>query len=205
MLIDISQEVFTCRVYPGDAAPEKKTVRSMARGDLYNLTEFSMCAHNGTHADAPAHFIADGRTVGQLDLAVFVGPCCVARHEGPMSRADAEAVMDEAAACGADKRILIAGDALVTEEAAEVFARRGVWLVGVESQSVGPVDAPMKVHLILLGRNVALLEGLVLEGVRPGRYFLSAAPLKLGDCEGAPCRAYLMTEPYDQLSEGDHR
>ena len=194
MLIDISQEVFTCRVYPGDAAPEKKTVCSMDWGDLYNLTEFSMCAHNGTHTDAPAHFIAEGRTVEQMDLAVFVGPCYAARCRGPLRRADAEAVMDKAAACGADQRILVAGDAVVTEEAAEVFARRGVRLLGVESQSVGPMDAPMQVHLLLLGQNVALLEGLVLEGVAEGRYFLSAAPLKLGGCEGAPCRAYLMTE-----------
>lgn len=194
MLIDISQEVFTCRVYPGDAAPEKKTVYSMARGDLYNLTEFSMCAHNGTHTDAPAHFIADGKTVEQMDLEVFVGPCYAARCRGPLRRDEAEAVMDKAEACGADQRILVAGDTVVTEEAAEVFARRGVRLLGVESQSVGPMDAPMQVHLLLLGQNVALLEGLVLEGVAEGRYFLSAAPLKLGGCEGAPCRAYLMTE-----------
>ena len=193
MLIDISQEVFTCRVYPGDAAPEKKTVYSMARGDLYDLTEFSMCAHNGTHADAPRHFLPEGKTIDRLDLEVFVGPCWVARHEGPVSGADAGAILDNASAHGAAERILIAGDAAVTEEAAEAFARSGVRLVGNESQSVGPSDAPMKVHLILLRREIALLEGLVLDGVKEGKYILSAAPLKLGGCEGAPCRAYLMT------------
>ena len=193
MLIDISQEVFGCRVYPGDASPEKKTVFSMERGEAYNLTEFSMCAHNGTHADAPRHFLPDGKTVDQMDLSVFVGPCWVARHRGPVSGADAAAMADNALAFGAAERILIAGDATVTEEAAEVFAGRGVRLVGNESQSVGPVEAPMKVHLILLRRDIALLEGLALGGVEEGAYFLSAAPLKLGGCEGAPCRAYLMT------------
>ncbi len=74
------------------------------------------------------------------------------------------------------------------------FENKLVRLVGVESQSVGPVDAPMKVHLILLRREIALLEGLVLEGVAEGRYFLSAVPLKLGGCDGAPCRAFLMSD-----------
>ena len=50
----------------------------------------------------------------------------------------------------------------------------------------------MQVHLILLGKEVALLEGIVLTGVPEGRYFLSAAPLNLGGTEGAPCRAYLI-------------
>jgi arylformamidase len=51
----------------------------------------------------------------------------------------------------------------------------------------------MKVHLILLGRECVLLEGVVLDGVEEGRYFLSAAPLNLDGCEGAPCRAYLIS------------
>ena len=54
---DISQEVFSCVVWPGDPAPIKQTLNSMDRGDLYNLTAFFMCAHNGTHIDAPSHFI----------------------------------------------------------------------------------------------------------------------------------------------------
>ncbi len=60
---DISQEIFNCQIYPGDPIPEKKTLCSMENGDLYNLTAFSMCAHNGTHIDAPFHFIKDGKTV----------------------------------------------------------------------------------------------------------------------------------------------
>ncbi|MBE6656026.1 MAG: hypothetical protein E7609_04025 [Ruminococcaceae bacterium] len=41
-LYDISQEVFSCRVYPGDPLPQKETLSSMEKGDLYNLTAFSM-------------------------------------------------------------------------------------------------------------------------------------------------------------------
>ena len=41
-IIDISQEVFSCAVYPGDPAPEKKTLLSTGVGDVCNLTAFSM-------------------------------------------------------------------------------------------------------------------------------------------------------------------
>ena len=70
--------------------------------------------------------------------------------------------------------------------------RYGVELVGVESQTVGPEDAPMAVHLELLGREVVLLEGIRLHEVPEGEYLLFAAPLLLGGADGAPCRAVLI-------------
>ena len=188
-IYDISQEVFSCAVYPGDPVPEKQTLYATAAGDLYNLTGLSMCAHNGTHVDAPFHFIHRGKTVDQMDLRVFVGNCYVARHRGAVTAADAEEILRKSA--GAE-RILIAGDITVTEAAAKVFASSEIKLIGNEGQTVGPADAPMQVHLILLGRGIALLEGIVLEGVPEGHCFLSAAPLKLGGADGAPCRAYLI-------------
>ena len=188
-IIDISQEVFSCAVYPGDPTPEKQVLYSTGEDDLYNLTSFAMCAHNGTHVDAPFHFLHNGKTVDQLDLSHFVGDCFVARHAGDVSAADAEGILTNA---GGAERILIAGKATVTAEAAQVFAAGGIKLLGNEGQTVGPEDAPMQVHLILLRREIALLEGIVLDKVPEGRYFLSAAPLNLGGADGAPCRAYLI-------------
>ena len=188
-IYDISQEVFNCAVYPGDPQPEKQTLYSTETGDLYNLTSFAMCAHNGTHVDAPFHFLHNGKTIDQMDLSHFVGDCFVARHEGDMTAAGAEEILKKA---NGAERILIAGKATVTAEAAEVFAAGGIKLLGNEGQTVGPEDAPMQVHLILLSRGIALLEGIVLQGIPEGRYFLSAAPLNLGGADGAPCRAYLI-------------
>ena len=188
-IYDISQEVFSCCVFPGDPKPEKKTMASMAEGSLYNLTALSLRAHNGTHVDAPFHFVQDGKAVDQLDLSVFVGDCYVARQEGNMTAADAEALLRKAAGI---RRILIAGPATVTAEAASVFAAANILLLGNESQTVGPENAPMQVHQILLKQGIALLEGVVLQGVPEGRYFLSAAPLNLAGADGAPCRAYLI-------------
>ena len=190
-IYDISQEIFSCEVYPGDPKPEKQTLCSTAAGELYNLTAFSMCAHNGTHIDAPFHFLSDGKTVDRIPLEAFVGECFVARHEGDLTADDAEAICSRS---GGAQRILIAGKATVTAEAARVFAEKPLLLLGNEGQTVGPEEAPMEVHLILLGRGIALLEGIVLTDVPEGRYFLSAAPLNLAGADGAPCRAYLIGE-----------
>ena len=193
MIHDITQPLFSCAVYPGDPAPKREVLADMDKGDIINLTAFSMCSHNGTHIDAPAHFIKDGKTVGEIDPSVFVGDCYVARHEGEVSEADATHIRTRALAVGSAERILIAGKAVVTEAAARVFADAKVRLLGNEGQTVGPEDAPMQVHLILLGAETVLLEGVVLEGIPEGKYFLFALPLNLGDCEGAPCRAVLLS------------
>ena len=188
-IYDISQEVFSCKVYPGDPEPERQALCATAKGDLYNLTAFSMCAHNGTHIDAPFHFLSDGKTVEQMDLNTFVGECYVSYHCGNVTGADAKDILQKAAGI---PRILIAGAATVTAAAAEVFAGSGICLLGNESQSVGPEDAPMQVHKILLEKEIALLEGVVLTDIPEGQYFLSAAPLCLAGADGAPCRAYLI-------------
>ena len=116
-IYDISQEVFSCAVYSGDPKPKKQTLYSTGAGDLYNLTSFAMCAHNGTHIDAPFHFLHNGKTVDQMDLSIFVGECYVTQREGDVTATDAEEILNKAA--GAE-RILIAGKATVTAEAAEV-------------------------------------------------------------------------------------
>ena len=192
MIIDISQEVFSCKVFPGDPAPVSQRVLSIEKGDICNLTSFSMCAHNGTHVDAPFHFMPDGNTIEKVALDAFVGDCYVAYHEGNVTENDAANILEKAKSAGACERILIAGKATVTAEAAQVFARSKVKLIGNESQTVGPEDAPMEVHKILLGADVVLLEGIVLRDVADGKYFLNAAPLNLAGCDGAPCRAVLV-------------
>ena len=191
---DISQEVFGCQVYPGDPAPEKQILNSMEEGDSYNLSAFSMCAHNGTHIDAPFHFIRDGKTVDSIDLDAFVGMAYVAEHQGIVSGDDAAQILKKAKEQDpeAAKRILIKGNAEVSPEAAKVFASSDILLLGNESQTVGPEDAPMEVHLILLGAGVILLEGVRLKDVSEGVYLLNAAPLNLSGADGSPCRAVLI-------------
>ena len=193
-IYDISQEIFGCKVFPGDPTPKKVIINSMKNGDLYNLTEFSMCAHNGTHVDAPFHFFKDGKAIDSIGLESFVGMAYVTEHSGVVSADDASRIIKKAQGQSAEasKRILIKGDAEVSVEAAKIFAKSNILLLGNESQTVGPENAPMEVHQILLSVGTVLLEGIRLTSVPDGVYFLNAAPLNLGNADGAPCRAVLI-------------
>lgn len=193
-IYDISQEVFSCKVFPGDPAPKKETLLKIAEGEKCNLTAFSMCAHNGTHVDAPYHFCQEGSTLSEVPLEKFIGMAYVAEYEGELSADDAIAILEKAreADTRSVSRILVKGNAVVTLQAAEVFAEAGILLFGNESQTVGPEDAPMQVHLTMLGAEIVLLEGIRLGEIDEGVYFLNAAPIHLGGADGAPCRAVLI-------------
>ncbi|MFP3152897.1 cyclase family protein [Lachnospiraceae bacterium ZAX-1] len=176
-IIDITQPLFSCSVYPGDPAPGFERVKTVAH-DGYNLTNLTMCVHNGTHIDAPRHFIADGAGVGDLPLAVFCGKCVVKEWDGSVPKN-----------C---ERLLIKGDHVLTASDAKKIISAGIKLIGVESQSIGSAQTSPTLHLLLLGAGIILLEGLVLSHVLAGEYTLFAFPLNLGeDCDGSPVRAVL--------------
>lgn len=186
-IYDITQELFSGKVFPGDPSPTYDRVLKIAKGDVVNLTNVIMGAHNATHMDAPFHFYDEGKTIEQLDLSKCIGPCTVVDFPDETSEEELVKILDHC-----QKRVIIKGEAVVTLERAKLFNQYELLLIGVQGQSVGPSDGPVDVHLELLGKEVVLLEGLVLDEIEPGDYFLSAAPLKLGGSDGAPCRATLL-------------
>lgn len=195
-IYDISQEVFSCNVFPGDPSPKREIRMGIANGDVCNLTAFQMCAHNGTHVDAPYHFIENGNRIDEIPLHKLVGPAFVADFEGTLSAQDAIDILERAGKAHsiAAKKILLKGKTTVSLEAAKIFADTGIDLIGNESQTVGPEDAPKAVHMVLLGAEVVLLEGIRLQNIPEGVYLLNAAPINLGGSDGAPCRALLIEQ-----------
>lgn len=195
---DITQELFTSNVYPGDKAPAYRRISDMADGKVCNITELEMNAHNGTHIDAPRHFIRDGITIDEIPLDTLIGECEVVTFDHPVEREDLEKLNPEERGV---KRLLCRGKCWLTMSAAKYLTEEsaglpnhGVLLVGVETQSIAPEEAPMAVHVELLSHGLIALEGLVLDDVPDGTYTLFAAPLKLGGSDGAPCRAVLMAK-----------
>lgn len=185
---DITRELFSTPVYPGDPVPEKELIRSIDRGDRSNLTYLKMCVHNSTHMDAPKHFVNDGKTIGEITMEQVMGECAVIACEEELTAEDARRKLEGAGT----KKVLLKGMTYFGEETARVFAEAGIELIGVERQTVGYDGETAGVHRILLGSGMVILEGLDLSEVKEGTYFLSAAPLKLAGCEGSPCRPVLI-------------
>ena len=158
-IYDISQPLFECTVFPGDPLPKKEVLMLVSEGAVCNLSAFSMCAHNGTHVDAPYHFYENGKTLKEMPLDTWIGKAYVAAHNGDVSAEDAGKILESARSISNEcaERILIKGKAVVTNEAAEIFAEANIKLIGNESQTVGPKNAPRQVHLTLLGRNIGAI------------------------------------------------
>lgn len=191
-IYDISQEILSCAVYDGDPKPTYTRIKSTKNQDLYNLSAISMCAHNGTHIDAPLHFLDNCDSVDMLPLSHFVGECYVAECDKYIGHNEAMDIYARATAAGANERILIKSENYITDEGAFAFAKCKLKLLGCETQSIGPYDAPMAAHIALLSQNTVLLEGVVLDDIPEGKYILSAAPLNIAGFEGSPCRAILI-------------
>ena len=186
-IYDISQELFSSRVFPGDNPATFERVSEISKGDMCTITALNLSVHNGTHVDAPCHFIENGKTIDQVELSKFVGDAKVVTVSGLLTASDVDGLMVDQ-----PKKILLKGEMDLSTEAATAFVRHGVELIGVESQSIGPIATPKPVHMILLGAEIVALEGLNLQEVPDGTYFLNAAPLNLAGADGAPCRAILI-------------
>jgi arylformamidase len=146
-----------------------------------------MCVHNGTHIDAPNHFISNGKAVHELDLTRFYGECTVVEFSGMITPDDIAPILKKC-----HKRLLIKGDCVLSDSAALTIADSHVCLIGMENQSVGSIENPMDSHIALLEKEIVLLEGLDLSDVVVGEYILSAFPLKMQGADGSPVRAVLI-------------
>lgn len=191
-IFDISKDILTAEVYPGDPEPRLKKVADIEKGAEYNLSEISMCLHNGTHIDAPLHFFSDGSDISSVDPTAFVGPCVVVEvPEGIITGDIVERYFPRNT-----KRILIKsnGKAFLHETAATILSVLGCYLVGTDAQTIETAESGGRTHRALLTDNIAILEGLDLKNVQEGDYFLAAPPLKIGGAEAAPCRALLISD-----------
>ncbi len=186
-LIDISREMFTAPVYPGDPTPELEPICRLELGDVCNTSVYHGCVHNGTHMDAPLHFLPETLDIAEIPLEVCCGECSVIEWEGPLLGAQAENLVKFS-----HPRVLFKGHIEITPSAAFVLSDSGLLLVGVEPQSVAGHADTVAVHRQLLQSGMVLLEGINLTDVKPGSYFLFAPPIKLGDSDGAPVRAVLV-------------
>jgi arylformamidase len=81
----------------------------------------------------------------------------------------------------------------LTADAAHWVADHDIVLVGIDYLSIQLFHDPPDTHVILLGKEVVILETLDLRGVAPGPYELLCLPISARGVEGIPARALLKT------------
>ncbi len=194
-----------CRQWPGDRPFEHAFTSRIADGSDYNSSILACSAHVGTHVDAPYHVLPIGATVDKLDPSIFVGPALVVDIQTPghISAKHLEEKIQKW-----PQRLLLRtrnsapGGALshggfdptycaLEPDAANLIARRGLQLLGIDYNSVEPYEKGSDVHKAILGAGIVTLEGLDLRDIQPGEYSLVAVPLRLRDFDASPVRALL--------------
>jgi len=177
--------------------------RRTSRGDPSNSSAVTMSLHSGTHMDAPFHFVPDGTTIDKLPLDLFIGPALVhpvetdryikAEHVVGLELSGITRVLFKTRNSEFLKRGSYDPDFVAfSVEAAEALVAKGVKLVGLDYLSVAHAgDEQGTVHRAFLDHGVALLEGIDLSAVDPGRYELICFPIRIRGADGAPCRAVL--------------
>ena len=166
------------------------------------MSEITLSPHVGAHADAPLHYDPQGATIGDLDLAPFLGRCRVihAIARGPLI----EWPHIAHAVDNLPPRVLVRtyhrapvdrwDDALAAYAPATIerLAALGVKLIGIDTASIDPADSKtLDSHQVIRRHGLRVLENLVLDEVPEGDYELIALPLKLVSADASPVRAVL--------------
>lgn len=193
-------------VWPGDQPFDPKWSARIEQGSSVNVGAVTMSLHTGTHADAPLHVASGGRSIEQLSLEAFIGPAVVVEALGtgelPAS------VVDEVDFARTPRVLLKTRReaphaawsdefAFLSVELTRKLASAGAVLVGLDTPSVDhPRSRSLDAHHALFEAGIANLENLRLDHVRPGEYFLLAAPVLLEGMDAGPVRS-LLIEPSD--------
>jgi len=195
--------------WPGDPVPSMTVLKYQGEGYRYNVTRLDSVVHFGTHLDAPVHFIDGGKGVHELDINVLVGPCMVAEIPEvtditPDHLAALKLPPDtirlllktkNSALWNRPEHEFHTDYAALTTDAARWAVDHGIRLIGIDYLSIQLfADADCTTHLVLLGAEVIIVEGLDLRAVVPGAYRLTCFPMKLVAADGAPVRAILTRE-----------
>ena len=206
-IIDVSRPIFTgMAIYPRNPPVEITPARSIARGDSSNVSALALGSHTGTHVDAPLHMAEGAPGVDEISLDAFIGPSIVARVPDDDRAIGARHVDALDLERGARVLFRTRNSARFAEtgafeedftylapEGAAALVARGVALVGVDALSVEQYHAGHhRAHDTLLQNGVAIIEGLDLHRVEPGRYELLCLPLRIRHGDGAPARVVLM-------------
>lgn len=173
---------------PGGGDPfEAETIMSIEQGHAAAVHRFSQSTHVGTHMDAAAHYIKDGRTIDQIELDVLVGPAKVIdlrEYAGELINADVLGAEADHAEEG-DRLLLVTGDVdthfhraenptikTLFEEAACFSVDGAEWLVdrgvrmaandfvteSIDISKGKPFNPDRPVHNALCGADIAIPE-----------------------------------------------
>ena len=172
--------------------------------DNVRETMLHLGSHTGTHVDAPAHFLENGKSIDQIPLDMFIGSCTVLDLTNVEERIvledlEQETIEKDSIVLFKTRNSFLSPEAAfnasfiyLTLSGAQYLVKKRVKAVGVDYLGIERSQPNHETHTELLRNNVGIIEGLRLQGVEPGNYTLWCLPLNVVGIEAAPARAVLV-------------
>ncbi|MCI0574552.1 MAG: cyclase family protein [Myxococcaceae bacterium] len=192
-------------VFPGDTHFAREVALHFDAGDNLVLSSICSTLHVGAHVDAPLHYHPDGESIDTRPLDLYYGDCQVLSVQLPRGERIRPQHLGEKDILA--PRVLLRTGSFpnpekwngdfnaLSSELVEHLSDRGVLLVGLDTPSVDPAeDKVLESHNAVYRRNMALLEGIMLDAVPDGLYTLIALPLRLVGADASPVRAVLLKQ-----------
>ncbi|MDO8554608.1 MAG: cyclase family protein [Candidatus Micrarchaeota archaeon] len=188
-------------VFPGAPNPKISNLLTIEKNGFNELI-LSFPSHTGTHIDAPFHCIKNGKKLSDFDISYFVGNAivfdCKNQKEILLSDSELSIIKEDDFVffnTGYSDNYLKPGYfseyPVISEKTADALVAKKVRVVGLDSPS--PDKEPFKIHNILLGKNIPIIENLFnLSKVTINRFKCIISPLNIKNGDGAPCRVIAM-------------
>jgi kynurenine formamidase len=214
ILIDLTHRVENgIPVYPGDLGVRltADSIHGTASDGcpMAHVGRVNMGLHNGTHMDAPFHFLPHGFTIEKTPLERCVGKAVLVHlpHLAPRQEICPGHLASREQELKTSRKLVLRTDwskrwreanyftahPFVGTEAARWLLERGVNLIALDFPSVD--HPPYETHLIWLEAGATLVENLTnLDQISSSSFTLIALPLPIVGMDGSPVRAVAMVD-----------
>ncbi|NLB79005.1 MAG: cyclase family protein [Clostridiaceae bacterium] len=207
-IYDISMEIsYEMPVYKGRAEkrPIFKVDSDFKSGSSYE-TRLDMNLHTGTHLDAPLHMIEGEKNLDSFNLDKVITKCRVIDLTDAVEKISKVHLETKKIQTGdfillktqnSTENILEKDFIYLDETGAEYLRDKKIKGVGIDALGIERAQPGHETHKILFNAGIVIIEGLKLDEVDEGEYFLFAAPVKNKWFEASPVRAVLITNLKD--------
>jgi len=209
-VLDLTHAINTSiSVFPGTTPPDIKDIMTV---DEHGAAEkhIAMYSHTGTHMDAPAHMLKDGKTLDAYKPSDFLGKALMIDVTHVKDRIGFEDLLPYGPWLQDVKYVFfktgwskywgkpeyLSGFPALTKKAANWLCEQRIRGVGIDAISIDLMEGDeFPVHKILLSCEMIIIENLTNLDQLPEKSFdVACLPLKLENADGAPVRVIAMYE-----------
>ncbi len=192
-------------VFPGTEQPIYEKANTLEK-DGFQEAKITFYSHTGTHIDAPAHMLANGPYLDNLEIEHFIGNATILDfsnkeiklidvdslkpYEEKIKNVEFIIIKTGWSKYWGDKKYFGSFPSL-SVESAKWLSQFSIKGVGIDAISIDDIESTtFEVHKILMPKNIIIIENLTnLDSISNEYYILSILPLKNKDADGSPVRA----------------